>query len=79
MFKYTFRAKKFDDIVTIIAPRHIDRVNKIKLLCDNFKLKTQILNKEDIISKDKEIIIINSFGNLHDYFRHAKAFLLESP
>ena len=68
--------KKFDDIVTIIAPRHIDRVNKIKLLCDDFKLKTQILNKEDIISKDKEIIIINSFGNLHDYFRHAKSVFI---
>ena len=68
--------KKFDDIVTIIAPRHIDRVNKIKLLCDNFKLKTQILNKEDVILKDKEIIIINSFGNLHDYFRHAKSVFI---
>ena len=68
--------KKFNDIVTIIAPRHIDRVNKIKLLCDNFKLKTQILNKEDIISKDKEIIIINSFGNLHNYFRHAKSVFI---
>ena len=68
--------KKFKDIVTIIAPRHIDRVNKIELLCDNFKLKTQILNKDDIISKDKEIIVINSFGNLHDYFRHAKSVFI---
>ena len=51
-------------------------MNKIKLLCDNFKLKTQILNKEDIIFKDKEIIIINSFGSLHDFFLHAKSVFI---
>ena len=66
--------KNFKDIVTIIAPRHIDRVNKIKLLCNNFELKTQILNNEDIISKDKEIIVINSYGNYMIIFDMPKAF-----
>ena len=68
--------KSFKDVVTIIAPRHIDRVNKIKLLCDSFKLKTQILNKKDKIFKDNDIIIINSFGHLHDYFQHAKSVFI---
>ena len=54
--------KYYDDIITIIAPRHLDRVEKIKLLSDNLNYKTQILAKDDYIRNDVEIIIINSFG-----------------
>ena len=34
LFKNSFREikKKFKDIITIIAPRHIDRVNEIKIV-----------------------------------------------
>ena len=65
--------KKFDDIKTIIAPRHINRVEEIQNLSRNLNLNTQILNQKDIILKNKEIIIINSFGVLQDYFRYAKS------
>ena len=41
----------------------LDRVKKnIKNLCEKNNFKTQILNKNDLILKNKEIIIINSFG-----------------
>ena len=50
-----------DNVVTIIAPRHISRVNDIQKLCQNFNLKSQILAENDIISKNSEIIIINSY------------------
>ncbi len=65
--------KKFKKIITIIAPRHIARVGKIKELCDNFKFSSQILNEKDIIQEDKEIIIINSFGVLNNFFKFAKS------
>ena len=68
--------EEYKDIVTIIAPRHINRVKKIKTLCKNNNLNTQILNKDEIISEDKEIIIINSFGNLHNYFKYAKSVFI---
>ncbi len=63
-------------IITVIAPRHIDRANKVKNLCDNYGLNSQILNKNEKISDDKEIIIINSYGELLIYFKFAKSVFL---
>ena len=68
--------EKIKDIITIIAPRHIDKVKKIKSLCEKFNLKTEVLNKDQSISKGKEIIIINTFGILQDYFNMAKSVFI---
>ena len=68
--------QKYKDLVTIIAPRHIERVKDIKSLCDSFNLSSQILNKNEIISNDKEIVIINSFGVLQNYFKYAKSVFI---
>ncbi len=68
--------KKYNDIITILAPRHVDRVNKIKNLSEKLNLNTQILNKNDEILKDSEIIIINSYGVLQNYFLHAKSVFI---
>ena len=65
--------KRYNNIVTIIAPRHLNKIERIKKLSENFKLKTQILNDNDEISNNAEIIIINSFGVLQKYFRYAKS------
>jgi len=65
--------KVYKDIITIIAPRHINRVKKIESLCRKLNLKTQILNLDDNIDKKVEILIVNSFGVLHNYFFHAKS------
>ena len=68
--------KKYSDLITIIAPRHIDRVNEIKSLSQKFFLKTQLLGHNDKILKENEIIIINSFGLLKNYFRNAKSVFI---
>ena len=68
--------KSFKQIFTIIAPRHIQRVNEIKKLCGNFNLNFQVLKKGEKIVDDKEIIIINSFGILPSYFKFAKSVLM---
>ena len=65
--------KKFKNIITIIAPRHIDRAVSIEKLCDQKKLSCQILNDNQKISPDKEIVIINSFGVLNKFFKYAKS------
>tara|TARA_B100000575_G_scaffold293877_1_gene306829 strand:+ start:662 stop:1942 length:1281 start_codon:yes stop_codon:yes gene_type:complete len=65
--------KKFSDVTTIIAPRHIERAKEIKLLSEKYNLKAQILNKNETISGDKELIIINYFGFLQNYFKFAKS------
>ena len=68
--------KKFKDIITIIAPRHIQRAREIGFLANKFYLNTQILNDGDIISKDKEIIIINYFGALNSFFKYSKSVFI---
>ena len=68
--------KKYKDIITIIAPRHIVRIPNIKLLCETYNLNVQILNKNDLISEDKEIILINSFGLLNNFFKFAKSVFI---
>ena len=64
--------KKYDNVLTIIIPRHINRVLKVKSLTDRFNLSSQILNDGDLIDKNKEILIINSFGVLFKYFNYCK-------
>ena len=68
--------KVHKNLVTIIAPRHIDRVSAIKKLSDNLNLKTQILNDNKNIEMNMEIIIINSFGELSKYFKYCKSVFI---
>ena len=68
--------ERYKNLITIIAPRHIDRVNEIELLCKNLNLDHQILNKNQVILKKKEIIIINYFGGLYDFFRLSKSVFI---
>ncbi|MFL2875512.1 MAG: hypothetical protein CNB20_01830 [Pelagibacterales bacterium MED-G43] len=68
--------QKFKDIVTIIFPRHIKRVNQIKKLSEDFSLKSQILNKDERILENKEVIIVNTFGEMQKYFYFAKSVFI---
>ncbi len=68
--------EKFNDIITIIAPRHIIRSDQIKSLSEKFKLKTQILNKNEKIKGSVDIVIVNYFGALKDFFKYAKSVFI---
>jgi len=68
--------KKYKNIVTIIAPRHIERVWDIETICKNYNLSVQVLNNDEIIKDNKEIILINSFGVLQNYFKYAKSVFI---
>ncbi len=68
--------KKYNDIITIIIPRHLDRTNNIKKLSLSLNLKPQLLNDGDKILNNKEIIIVNSFGVLQKYFNYAKSVFI---
>jgi len=64
--------KKYDNVLTIIVPRHIDRSSYVKNLANKFSLNSQVLNNEDLINSETEILIINSFGVLPKYFNYCK-------
>jgi 3-deoxy-D-manno-octulosonic-acid transferase len=68
--------RKYKKIITIIAPRHIERAKNIKLACEKLNFKTQLLEKNEAIKADKEIIIVNSFGVLQNYFKYAKSVFI---
>jgi len=68
--------EKYKDVVTIIAPRHIERAKNIKTLSNNLNLKTQLLSKNEKILKNSEVIVINSFGILQNYFKYAKSVFM---
>ena len=53
----------YKDVVTIIIPRHINKTNEILELANRLNLSTQLLNKNDIISDNKEVIIVNALGS----------------
>ena len=68
--------EKFNDLVTIIAPRHLDNIQKIKSKCEKLNLKVEVLNKDEKISQNKEIILINDFGDLQNYFEIVKSVFI---
>ena len=68
--------KKFQNLLTIIAPRHLNRCDEIQKLSSNLQLQSQILNKGDKIDITKDIIIINSIGNLNFFLNYAKSVFM---
>ena len=68
--------KKINKIITFIAPRHIERVDKIEKLCKNLKLTYQVLNNLDTIQDGNEIIIINFYGALSSYYKYTKSVFI---
>ena len=66
----------YKNIVTVLAPRHIQRSDEIKKLCDKFNINSQIITGDEKILKDREVVIINSFGVLPAYFKFAKSVFM---
>ena len=68
--------KKIKNIRTIIVPRHISRVKRIKQIVESFNLTCQILSLNEEILKNKEIIIVNSFGKLQNFYKYSKSVFI---
>ena len=68
--------KMYKNIVTVLAPRHIQRSDEIKKLCDKFNINSQIITGDEKFLKDREVVIINSFGVLPAYFKFAKSVFM---
>ncbi len=65
--------EQFNEIITIIAPRHVNRAENIKKVCKKYNLKSKILSKDQSLDKDNEIFIINFFGSLPQFFKYANS------
>jgi len=54
--------KKFDNILTIIIPRHIDRVKEINKQLLSLDLKVVLSSKLNQVDDKTDILLINSYG-----------------
>ena len=63
-------------IITIIIPRHIHRSKAINEISNGFQIKSQIINKFEEVSKESEVLIINSIGEMINYFQNCKSIFM---
>lgn len=63
----------YKGLITIIAPRHIQRISSIKKICMDLNLSYQVLNKNELILENKEIILVNYYGNLPVFLKYSKS------
>ena len=64
--------KNYNNILTIIIPRHIDRVEKIKTDLLNLNLKVAFFSKFDQIDEKTDILIIDSYGKTLKFYNISK-------
>jgi len=65
--------KKIPNLLTLIAPRHINRINEIISKIKKTNIKLQVIDDNDnSINENTEIVLINSFGSLNKYYQYCK-------
>ena len=67
---------KYQNLLTIIIPRHIDRVEEIENQLENIGLKTHKEIPEKKIPKNTDIYIVNSYGKTKSFFSICKNVFL---
>ena len=64
--------ESYNNILTIIIPRHIDRIEKIKKELSNLNLKIALYSKLDQINTNTDIILIDSYGEASKFYNISK-------
>ena len=54
--------KKNQNLVTIIIPRHIDRVKTINEELSNLNLKIELYSNYDQVNVNTDILLVDSYG-----------------
>ncbi len=69
-------SRSINNLLTVIIPRHIIRSEEIGKVCKNNELNFQILNENDEINERIEILIVNSYGKLPQFFKYCRSVLM---
>jgi len=64
--------KNFNNVLTIIIPRHIDRAAKIDTELSNLHLKVAFYSKLDQLDESTDILIIDSYGESLKFYNISK-------
>ena len=67
---------KYKDLLTIIIPRHIDRVESILNEMRRLNLNVQLDSESKKISKNTDIYLVNSYGKTKSFFKLCKIVFL---
>jgi len=66
-------AKKIQkNLVHIIIPRHVQRVNQIEELLEKKKIKKKIIKKVEEIDDEEKVYVVNSYGKTNEFLNISK-------
>ena len=68
--------KKYKNLLTIIIPRHVDRVDQIKSDLNNLNLNVHLDHSKNKIKPDTDIYLVNSYGKTKSIFKICKNIFL---
>ena len=68
--------KKYKNLLTVIIPRHIDRVDEINEQLSNLGLKVHTHEPKSRINEDTDIYLVNSFGKTKSFYSIIKNVFL---
>ena len=68
--------KKFKNLLTIIIPRHINRINSIRTDLQNLNLKVHLDKPKKKINSDTDIYLVNSYGKTKLFYKACKNIFL---
>ena len=68
--------QKYNNLLTIIIPRHIGRVKSIKNELSNLNLKVHLHEPKKKISPDTSIYLVNSYGKTKSFYKECKNVFL---
>ena len=68
--------KKYKDLLTIIIPRHVDRIDKIRNELENLNLNIHLDYPKKKIKSNTDIYLVNSYGKTKSIFKICKNVFL---
>ena len=68
--------KKIDNILTIIIPRHTNRVKKIEKDLSKLNLKICFYSQIEKMSSDVDILLIDTYGEVEKFYNISKCVFL---
>ena len=67
---------KYKNVLTIIIPRHIDRIRTILKEIDKLNLKVHLHSEKKRINKDTDIYLVDTYGETKSFFKVCKIVFL---
>ena len=67
---------KYPNLLTIIIPRHVSRINKIEQIVKKSKLNYLTQDSLSSIKDDTDILIINTYGNTQRFLKFSKCIFI---